>query len=907
MRIALARRNFRGLGHFEKGENMNPLVKKEIRLLLPGWLAVLLLEAVQPWFWNDPDYAFQIVPVILFFGLIILAVDSFGREFSLGTFQSLLAQPVARRQIWRTKITVLLFAAALIFAVYFASCELLFHQALKMNSWNLNPAMFAGELHNATFGGGVAMLVALAGGLWTTLLIRQIAASFWITFLAPAGLLMLVIFFLPSKYEAAFVPLIYGAAGIYIVAGFWFAHRLFHRAQDAAWTGGVIAFSKWRYFESGSQSSVSARHRRPFSALVKKELQLQSITFFCAAALMVLHLAVIIMRKVHGSFVRDSLAATASEFFWTFWLVMPLIVGCMMVAEERRLGVMASQFCLPASRRLQFALKFFPALIFGMVLGGFMPLVLEKFAAAIGAPNPDFNPSIQNNEFYPVIMLFVALPLGLSLAGFFASTLAKNFLQALGAAVVITVGFVLFMYFAEFGSRSFRGITWWNPTLNIGLTILTVLVLAPWLAYRNFNDFQERGRIWRRNVFGLVGAILLIFIGSAALYNRAWEVFEPAEPPHGSAKLSLANPPTLQGSYYGSLRVQLPDGRVWFDSIGNPESGRLENFLSPFIFPFPISIGPQKFMAGSNWVSTTGQYIDTWVQSSNASQSYDKHIAGYTESVGIQSDGTLWVSDKSDPKMWTADKLTRLGDGTNWRQAAQSGGFASVLLLKKDGTLWRLGTNHFEWRDWPEKWLGLRAFTPYQIGTNSDWNEIGSDGGFLAQKNNGGVWRIEHNGTNFQDRLVPDTNYDQVPLQKISMAYASDLGAYVSKNGTLWFFYHLIDRDHTNKFVIRQVGRQMNWVSVALSWDRMTALKSDGTLWQWENLQGWYPDKFPPTRLGIHDDWVAVTGVQGDVISLAADGSLWLWPNPDNYAYSQLLLKIPKQPKFLGNIFKKPD
>ena len=94
---------------------MNPLILKEIRLLLPGWLAVMLLEVLQPWFWREPDYAFVVAPVFFFFGIIIMAVDSFGREFSLGTFQSLLSQPIERRQIWRTKITVLLFAAALIF------------------------------------------------------------------------------------------------------------------------------------------------------------------------------------------------------------------------------------------------------------------------------------------------------------------------------------------------------------------------------------------------------------------------------------------------------------------------------------------------------------------------------------------------------------------------------------------------------------------------------------------------------------------------------------------------------------------------------------------------------------------------------------------------------------------------
>src|ERR1022692_1390511 len=141
-------------------------------------------------------------------------------------------------------------------------------------------------------------------------------------------------------------------------------------------------------------------------------MQLQSISWFCAAALLALHLAVIVMRKVHGSFERDSLAGTASEFFWALWLIMPLIIGGMMVAEERRLGVTEEQFSLPASRQLQFALKFFPALIFGIILGGFMPLLLEVFAAFIGAPNPDVSFLNFENPFDLATILFLALPLG---------------------------------------------------------------------------------------------------------------------------------------------------------------------------------------------------------------------------------------------------------------------------------------------------------------------------------------------------------------------------------------------------------------------------------------------------------------------------------------------------------------
>jgi hypothetical protein len=88
----------------------------------------------------------------------------------------------------------------------------------------------------------------------------------------------------------------------------------------------------------------------------------------------------------------------------------------------------------------------------------------------------------------------------------------------------------------------------------------------------------------------------------------------------------------------------------------------------------------------------------------------------------------------------------------------------------------------------------------------------------------------------------------------------------------------------------------------------MVALKADGSLWQW-NFLNRPAVKFvntPPTRLGIHDDWVAITGKHGNVIALAADGSLWLWPDKKYYDYG-ILLKLPKQPQFLGNVFGKTN
>jgi alpha-tubulin suppressor-like RCC1 family protein len=94
----------------------------------------------------------------------------------------------------------------------------------------------------------------------------------------------------------------------------------------------------------------------------------------------------------------------------------------------------------------------------------------------------------------------------------------------------------------------------------------------------------------------------------------------------------------------------------------------------------------------------------------------------------------------------------------------------------------------------------------------------------------------------------------------------------------------------------------------------MVTLKTDGSLWQWQFNRQWdsRPEimiqsaQKPPTRLGTHNDWGAIANTWEGVIALADDGSLWLWPDRRQYE-QETLLKLPKQPQSLGNIFGTPD
>jgi hypothetical protein len=209
--------------------------------------------------------------------------------------------------------------------------------------------------------------------------------------------------------------------------------------------------------------------------------------------------------------------------------------------------------------------------------------------------------------------------------------------------------------------------------------------------------------------------------------------------------------------------------------------------------------------------------------------------------------------------------------------------------------------------DWQTHWPTVRASKLQQLGTNSDWQKIFNlwNNG-LARKNDGSVWQIDYDW-----KIERETNLDQIVLDTFSASGRNSI-SYIGKDGTLWASYNLYNESNDNRQGTRiylQVGKETNWVATVMTPTWMVALKSDGTLWQWHfhissDLR--FPEediKIPPTRLGIHNDWLGLTGTWDGAVALAADGSLWFWPNPDYY--SGAVMKAPKQPQFLGNVFGK--
>ena len=85
--------------------------------MLPAWiLAVIVAITPLVLFAVVKGDAFRAVPTVLIclalgWAALVCSTNAFGQEFRQGTFPILLAQPVTRRRVWWTKVSISGFAA----------------------------------------------------------------------------------------------------------------------------------------------------------------------------------------------------------------------------------------------------------------------------------------------------------------------------------------------------------------------------------------------------------------------------------------------------------------------------------------------------------------------------------------------------------------------------------------------------------------------------------------------------------------------------------------------------------------------------------------------------------------------------------------------------------------------------
>jgi hypothetical protein len=448
---------------------MKAALRKEIRLLLPAWLVAMSVSVFPVWLDGalGPYIPAREVVSLVFFapGVLLLSLASFGLEISYGTFPSLLAKPRPRRDTWQMKIGLL--ASALIVVVAAADTSL----CLRIWRDGISP-------HAEDFLLFYLLLasIAFAGGLWTTLLLRQMMAAFWFSFLVPCSLLYAFSVLeeglgldVTSMESFTFV-----SCG-YALAGFFLARWLFFRAEDKPEREAADALAC--SFLPGFRT-----RRGPVAALLVKELRLQQGTLVIAIAMVIMHLAEVAAPE----FLRPALAAKF-QGIWMVWLAAPLLVACASVAEERRGRTLEGTLCLPISGPRQFVLKLLAVFSLGILLGAVLPWLLELLRPAAGA-----NAWPIKEVGLPNLLLTAVI---LTSLGCYGSSLCNTLLQAIGAALLLGVALL-------------AGMIWLWQRGPVQPFWAVLILVAIYLSYGHFKQLRvtrrqllRDGTVWLAAIF----------------------------------------------------------------------------------------------------------------------------------------------------------------------------------------------------------------------------------------------------------------------------------------------------------------------------------------------------------------------------------------------------------------------
>ena len=179
--------------------------------------------------------------------------------------------------------------------------------------------------------------------------------------------------------------------------------------------------------------------------------------------------------------------------------------------------------------------------------------------------------------------------------------------------------------------------------------------------------------------------------------------------------------------------------------------------------------------------------------------------------------------------------MTQIGTDANWKQVSANDRYS--IGVKTNGTLWAWGTGY----------LGNGSIStsniPIQIGTDSDWDKIAESGTF-AIKNNGSLWAWGYNqfGQLGDGTIIDKQNPIQIGTetnwQKICNYSSHTLG--FKSNGTIYTWgnnqYGQLGNgvfSNTNTLMPTQLGSETDWQNIAIGEWHSTALKNDGTLFNW--------------------------------------------------------------------------
>ena len=317
--------------------SLKPAVVKELRASWPVLAGALTAMFASPVLAGGQFRGAGILAYTV--GAASLGALAFGHEFSSGTMHALLALPRSRRCTASIKVAVLLgFLLLLALAGHLVTFR-------PLGAAPADESMFLFWLPLAT-------AVGLAP--WLTLSLRSATAGMAFSLATPGfmfcGALLAWVAtrgFTPVPQSFVFRV---GWVGTLLVstAGAFLGWRAFQRLE-AIDGGSELGWWRWRRADTATRLPLDARRFHPLWLLVRKELELQRMTFIVAGAYLVGVMILVLVRPVADDAVRGM-----TVLYVAF---LPGMLGALASAEEHQFGTIEWQMTLPLASWKQWMVK----------------------------------------------------------------------------------------------------------------------------------------------------------------------------------------------------------------------------------------------------------------------------------------------------------------------------------------------------------------------------------------------------------------------------------------------------------------------------------------------------------------------------------------------------------------------
>jgi ABC-type transport system involved in multi-copper enzyme maturation permease subunit len=486
-----------------------PSVVKEVRALLPTWLACTVVTGAVALLHDRRLFVVGVLAYAL--GSVSLGAQSVGHEYTHRTLGLLLAQPVDRRRLLLTKVGVLaVLVLTLTLGAAYAFADVPFQRA-----WGIStPTVLL-----------MTSLGALLVAPWLTLLCRGTLPGVIFTVALP-GLLMLtgealslVRYGLIESQDVDRFRLEvfwWGTLATAIVAAVS-AWRMFIGLETIDGRSPHISLPGWlrrQVLTEGEAEDFNARRKAsPFWLLIKKELRLQQMTFTIVLLYVIGWASVALLERIVPGFPTIPMVPIAVLYLG----LLSILIGSLASAEERHLGTLAWQMLLPMPMWMQWTVKVGVALGLAVALGVGLPLLLDRVSL-----------SQETRPFGLYAAFSVAGIVGLlttfslyisSLCGSGVRAMVMSFPAIVAALIFARAGVWLGATMAQTAGLSRVDLLHGHPTRIVGLLVVLAagaVALLLWLAFSNHRSAErDTTRVIRQAVFvaAFVTAGVALFTG----------------------------------------------------------------------------------------------------------------------------------------------------------------------------------------------------------------------------------------------------------------------------------------------------------------------------------------------------------------------------------------------------------